>query len=462
MTGITTHLAGPAAWLVPLASWWIKAGLIALLGAVGLYLGRRLPAVYRSAICRGGIAAILVLPLMALVLPSWNIATVPGAATLPLPLLTGITVTGGPIVGTAGNRIAFGWPLMLFLFWAIGAAAILSRSLIGWYAARRIVRRGRAADADVLRRLTGAADPMPLCGLRIVISDLINVPFVCGVFRPVLVLPASALEAPDSYLRQILIHEITHVRRHDIAWGLAADIALALHWFNPLVHLVRRRLILEAERVCDDCVLLEGFDSAEYAENILAIARRARGAQVPGAGMARRSNMEGRIMAILNERVRRDRVGIAALTLMFLLLFATVGPISAMQLGAAGGPVEVGAAATKAEPADTADDSLPGIDDFVKVTEPPQAIFQQPPKYPEHMIDDHIEGRVWIAALIDSTGAVRKAVVRKSSGAPTLDSAALAAAPKCRYKPAMYEDKPVACWITYKVEFKLDGIKKAE
>ncbi len=71
-----------------------------------------------------------------------------------------------------------------------------------------------------------------------------------------------------------------------------------------------------------------------------------------------------------------------------------------------------------------------------------------------------MQGIVWIKALVDKQGEVRKAMVDKSSGHQLLDDAALKAAYLNEYKPATQKDKPVAVWVKYQVNFELDGKKK--
>ena len=45
----------------------------------------------------------------------------------------------------------------------------------------------------------------------------------------------------------------------------------------------------------------------------------------------------------------------------------------------------------------------------------------------------------------------------KSSGTPALDEAAVAVAHKCKFKPAIQNGRPVAMWVTYKVDFILEN-----
>jgi len=103
------------------------------------------------------------------------------------------------------------------------------------------------------------------------------------------------------------------------------------------------------------------------------------------------------------------------------------------------------------------DDYLPSIDEFVPVEIIAEMIYYEKPPYPRLAEQAGLEGLVWVKALVGSDGTVKDAVVYKSSGTPSLDDAATAAAPRCRFKPAIQNGRPVAMWVTYKVEFILQN-----
>ena len=104
---------------------------------------------------------------------------------------------------------------------------------------------------------------------------------------------------------------------------------------------------------------------------------------------------------------------------------------------------------------DTAD-VLPSITDFVAVERQPELVYSVEPEYPRWVRElAGIEGMVVIKALVSRAGDVLDAVVYVSSGNKLLDEAALAVAGKYKYQPAVQNGRPVALWVTYKVEFKL-------
>jgi len=102
------------------------------------------------------------------------------------------------------------------------------------------------------------------------------------------------------------------------------------------------------------------------------------------------------------------------------------------------------------------DDYLPGINQFVPVEIPAEMIYKEAADYPRLAQQAGLEGLVWVKALILKDGTVKQAVVYKSSGTPSLDEAAVKAAYKYRYKPAIQNGRPVAMWVAYQVDFKMN------
>jgi beta-lactamase regulating signal transducer with metallopeptidase domain len=211
--------------------------------------------------------------------------------------------------------------------WAVGAAILVIHFLVGLSNAARLVRRTRPVDDDRLQNLLeGALERMGLRrGVVLLVSSETAVPITCGIRRPVIVLPADAFTWSEERANVVLLHEAGHIRRQDCLVQHLAQITRALHWFNPLTWIAAARLTAERERACDDLVLAAGTRSSAYAEHLLEIARSVRTRQVPVAAlaMARPSELEGRLLAILDAaRNRRLPTRRCLLTVMGV---ATVG-----------------------------------------------------------------------------------------------------------------------------------------
>jgi protein TonB len=109
---------------------------------------------------------------------------------------------------------------------------------------------------------------------------------------------------------------------------------------------------------------------------------------------------------------------------------------------------------------ENADELLPKPDEFVAFEEAPQPIETASPTYPEMARRAGVEGVVWVQSLVDKEGKVRDVRIVKPSGANAgFEEAAIEAAKKTLWKPAISNGQPVAVWISYKIIFTLKTTK---
>ena len=101
-------------------------------------------------------------------------------------------------------------------------------------------------------------------------SDRIRSPFLLGIVRPRIYLPAGT----EGELRQYaLAHERFHLRRADPVAKLFAFLLLAAHWFNPLVWLSFALMTRDMEMSCDENVLAAEPDiKKSYSYTLLSFA----------------------------------------------------------------------------------------------------------------------------------------------------------------------------------------------
>jgi hypothetical protein len=105
------------------------------------------------------------------------------------------------------------------------------------------------------------------------------------------------------------------VRRRDCLTQLLAEVAVALHWPNPLAWLAARRLRIEREHACDDVVLAAGARPSDYAEELISLARGFQPASRTGmaaVAMARTTHLGARIRALFQDRARSQSLPRAA------------------------------------------------------------------------------------------------------------------------------------------------------
>jgi beta-lactamase regulating signal transducer with metallopeptidase domain/HEAT repeat protein len=200
--------------------------------------------------------------------------------------------------------------MVLLGLWATVTVLLLARLLHGVYAVRRIVRRAQPMDApewqDLLYQI---ADRLGIDEAPALLKSSDNtMPFAAGIRRPTIVLPADCETWTPAQRDAVLIHELGHVRRHDMIGHTLGRIACAVYWFHPLVWTAARRLRDASERACDDLALRLGARPSDYAQHLLNIVTTVRQPNTPSAAiaMARRKEFEGRMLAILDPALHRN------------------------------------------------------------------------------------------------------------------------------------------------------------
>ncbi|MEM1042813.1 MAG: M56 family metallopeptidase [Bacteroidota bacterium] len=232
------------------------------------------------------------------------------------------------------------WRSWVLLAWVAGTVVVAARWFIAMLGAWQLVQRAEPVhDPEWLELKERIAFGLGLeRPVRLLRSDRITVPVACGVSTPVVLLPAGADAWSEDRREVVLTHELAHILRRDCLSQLVAQAALVVHWFNPLAWAAHRRFLLEREHACDDYVINNGARASDYADHLMSIARRFRRDSLSlsaTAPMARRSNLEGRILSILDadqNRSAASRVGLAvcgALALALILPLAAFHPVEA-------------------------------------------------------------------------------------------------------------------------------------
>ena len=206
-------------------------------------------------------------------------------------------------------RGAFATISLAVALWALVALAIVAVLLRDAFVLRRIVRWSTPLDTPEWRNmLYEIADRLELPDApRLLRSDEAKMPFACGLRHATIVLPAESDGWSVARRRAVLLHELAHVRRHDLVGHMLGRLACAVYWFHPLVWTAAKQLRAESERACDDLALGCGTQASDYAEHLLDIVTSVRRASTPtvALAMARRKEFEGRMLAILDPDVKR-------------------------------------------------------------------------------------------------------------------------------------------------------------
>ena len=209
------------------------------------------------------------------------------------------------------------WAVMA---WLAGVVAVLIRLAVGFVRAGWLVRRAKPVIDETWKALLlDLADPMGLAGrVKLLRSDRAVMPMAWGLFRPVVLLPNDRNQWLDELCRMVLLHELAHIKRRDCLVQIFASTVCSLYWINPMVWIAARQLRIERERACDDHVLSRGVRASDYAEGLLEMARSLRSlsfSSLATVAMAQSSQLESRLLAILNPRLHRNALTRGAMAL---------------------------------------------------------------------------------------------------------------------------------------------------
>ena len=235
--------------------------------------------------------------------------------------------------------------ILALAVWLVGVGVCCTSTLIGAISLRRLGRSSqRVSDESQLRLLTDLCRQLgvrrPVMLLR---SHHRSMPMTWGAVRPRLLVPDEFADWESDRKRIALLHELIHIKRGDYLVQLVTGLACAIHWFNPLVWLARRQMVIEREGACDDVALRMGSRPSDYAEHLLHIgARLSSGwaARHVAAAMARQSQMESRLRAVLDPSRSRKPLTRAPLVIGALALGLAATSLAMLRTSEADGPLQ--------------------------------------------------------------------------------------------------------------------------
>lgn len=181
------------------------------------------------------------------------------------------------------------WWLRVFaVIWLAGCVTEIFRLLRVQRELRRLARGATAASAPVqslawkIQRDLNVSRPV-----RVRVSDAISAPFLCGIFKPTILIPRELVETlPAAELGALLSHELAHERRHDLAWCIAWRFMRALCWFHPLAWGIPDAHVLACEEEADRIAAQRDYEGDGYARLLAQLALRILRTPVPASPLA--------------------------------------------------------------------------------------------------------------------------------------------------------------------------------
>ena len=235
------------------------------------------------------------------------------------------TIPSQASAGEKPSRFLWNWT-KAHVLWIWLAGAVMS---FGWFMAAYVpfahrIRRScvppHPADLAVFRKMSRDQR------IRLACSSYVTTPMLIGVLRPMMILPQLAYvqNAMENELKNILRHELTHYRRKDVQYKWLIVAVTSLHWFNPLMPLIRREIGRACELSCDEAVIskLPAGEKRQYGNTLLTFSA---GGRLPAGILATtlsegKAELKERLVSIMN--YHKKSTWAVALTLVLTLLLA--------------------------------------------------------------------------------------------------------------------------------------------
>lgn len=218
------------------------------------------------------------------------------------------------------DRIIYNRMNILAYVWLIGAIALMLLNVVRYVRLNiKIRKNGEVISCPETREYTDRK-------INVRVWENVASPFMTGVFRPMLILPKTELSSEQ--LHNILRHEMTHFKRHDILYKWFAEFVKCVHWFNPAAWYISKQISTECEISCDMTVTknMSGSEEMSYINTILSLLPTGKSKQLPLTTQMASSKkfLKRRFIMIKNKKTTSRFMSVLSAVIAVIMLSTTV------------------------------------------------------------------------------------------------------------------------------------------
>lgn len=218
------------------------------------------------------------------------------------------------------DRIIYNRMNILAYVWLIGAIALMLLIVLRYIRLNIEIRKNsEVISCPETRAYTDRK-------INVRVWENVASPFITGIFRPMLILPKTELS--EEQLHNILRHEMTHFKRHDILYKWFAEFVKCIHWFNPVVWYVSKQIAAECEISCDMSVTknMSGSEEMSYVSTILSLLPTGKSKQLPLTTQMASSKkfLKRRFIMIKNKKTTSRFMSVLSAVIAVIMLSTTV------------------------------------------------------------------------------------------------------------------------------------------
>lgn len=213
--------------------------------------------------------------------------------------------------------------------WGIGAIFNLFRYIVHYYRYKYILTQAATINQPLKTIVHKVLKDLDVDGMRVAVLPGQMSPAIFGITDPILLFPNY--DYSESELRFIIQHEMIHHTKHDMILKIILDICVCIFWWNPLLYICRRNLLLFVE-VSNDLSVVKDCteqDKLEYATCLLHNSRKQYRGGINKYALPlinRASSLKFRVLKIFHFRNSRNNflLMINSVILLIILTFGVV------------------------------------------------------------------------------------------------------------------------------------------
>lgn len=215
---------------------------------------------------------------------------------------------------------------LLLWAWISVAVILLIRYFYKRVKVRRILEQYVIKDTDTKEYYESFLNDTKIRSIKIAVIPGEKQAAIFGVIRPIMILPDAVLE--EKTVAHMIRHEMKHYANYDLWLKFFVDLLVVIHWWNPVVYVMRKELSLAFELSNDYMVTrdMPELEKLEYAQTLVQAAKLMSNQQAYDLNLTGGECLETRIQMLLEEKKTegmRSRL-LAAVNLLFVLLLLII------------------------------------------------------------------------------------------------------------------------------------------
>jgi beta-lactamase regulating signal transducer with metallopeptidase domain len=238
--------------------------------------------------------------------------------------------TAAQAMPVSSSLTPLSWQAAVFVLWLVGILVFSVLLIQRMFFVRGLIAQSRLAESCVCNLFEQCRQQLGVRrDIQIRLSTTVSSPAVCGLFKPVILMPKVILDKmSQGNLRAVLIHELAHIKRGDLWVNLAQTILQVIYFYNPFVWLANAIVRRIREQAVDEMVLVAlGAEAKSYSNTLIDIAEMAFwranfSLRLIGVAESKKS-LEGRIKYMLARPIPKSaKIGVFGL--LFVMIIAAI------------------------------------------------------------------------------------------------------------------------------------------